>query len=470
MGDIIMKAQKVFRFNRRFYTYLITSVVLIAVVFALAILGKGEKRISLFYSPSENGAVVLLDGEYSGKTVPGSSISCVRYNSDATAGAVLLADGDSYSLYTVRNKNAVHISDNCTSDFVFSFNGKNVVYRTNNGNLFNGKKLIDEDVVSFAVSPRCSAVIYLKKEDTINKLYLNINGKTSFVNTNYTPLAVSDNGKDLYVLSSDNSLCILNTDGTMKSKICSGVQNDYFLFSENLDSIIFSDSEYTYISVEGKSKTRLVPGKAKPVLNCSSENYLNSSGTAVICNSNEFTSLFYSAANNDSTSALFYVNKDYSRTDIAESVKKFIVTGDENLTYLDSMGKIYKYNGTISELVVSGASNFEATKNNRYIYYMTTAHELYSVKRSNVQLIANEVSKIYLNNSDELFVVMTNKTLYSVKGVKKSNELASDVIFCSYDGDITYFAKDFRSETGTFALYSSYDGRKFDLAVNGVMK
>lgn len=465
-----MKAQKVFRFNKRFYTYLITLIILIAVIFTLPIITKGEKQLSLFYAPAANGSAVLLDGTDSEKTVPGKSISCVRYNSDSSACAVLMSAGESYTLYTVRNKNVTHVSDNCTNDFVFSFNGRNVVYRTNNGDLFNGKKLIDEDILSFAASPRCSAVVYLKKEDNINKLYLNLNGKKSFINTNYTPLAVSDNGKDLYVLSADNSLCILNADGTMKSKICSGVQPDYFLFSKNLDSIVFSDSEYTYISVEGKSKTRLVPGKAKPVLTNQNENRLDSAGTAFICDSRELTDLFYSAANDDNTSALFYVNKDCSRIDIASSVKKFVITDDDKMSYLDSMGKIYKFNGSTSELVVSGASNFEATKNNRYIYYMTTAKELYSVKRSNVQLIANEVAKIYLNNSDELFVITTDKTLYEVNGAKKSDPLDSDVIFCSSEGDITYFAKNFRSETGTFDLYSSVDGGKFSLAVNGVMK
>lgn len=465
-----MKGQKVFRFNKRFYTYIAITVILIAVIFTLPIISKGEKRISLFYSPSENGSVVLLNGKDSGKTVPGNSISCVRYNSDSTACAVLMSDGASYSLYTVRNKNISHIADDCTNNFVFSFNGKNVVYMTTDGYLYNGKNLIDESVSSFAVSPGCSAVIFSKKEDNANRLYLNFNGKTTFINTNYTPLAVSDDGKNLYVLSADDSLCILNADGTIKSKLCSGVQPDYFLFSKNLGSIVFSDSEYTYISVEGKSKTRLIPGKAKPILPNQNENRLNSSGSALICDSRELTELFYSADNDNGTSELFFIDKDCSRADIAGSVKKFVVTGDENLTYLDSMGKIYKYNGTISELVVSGASNFEATKNNRYIYYMTTSHELYSVKRSNAQLIANEVSKMYLNNSDELFVVMIDKTLYSVNGVKKSDELSSDVIFCSCDGEITYFAKGFKSETGAFDLYSSVDGRKFDLAVNGVMK
>ena len=80
------------------------------------------------------------------------------------------------------------------------------------------------------------------------------------------------------------------------------------------------------------------------------------------------------------------------------------------------------------------------------------------------------ITKIYLNNSDELFVITTDKTLYEVNGAKKSDPLDSDVIFCSGEGDITYFAKNFRSETGTFDLYSSVDGGKFSLAVNGVMK
>lgn len=465
-----MKGKKVFRFNKRFYIYVIISVLLITVIAASFVLFRKEGRISLFYSPSENGAVVLLNGEDTGKIVPGNSISCVRYNSDSTACAVLMSDGASYSLYTVKHKTVEKVMENCTSDFVCSFNGKNVVYMTSDGSLYSGNKLIDESVSSFAVSPDCSAVIFSKNEDNTDNLYLNIKGKTTFVNKNYTPVAVSENGKDLYVLSGDNSLCILNADGSMKSKLCSGVQTDFFCFSSDLQSIVFSDSEYTYISVEGKSRTRLIPGKASPALNGIQENRLNSFGTSFICDKAELTGIFYSADNIDGTSALFYVDKDFSRSDIAESVKKYVVTGKEKLTYLDSMGKIYEYSGKTAELVVSGASDFEATSNNKYIYYLTTARELYSVKRSNIQLIANEADKMYLNSSDTLYIIMTDKTLYSVSGVKRSDVIASDVVYCACDGDITYFATGFKSETGSYDLYSSVGSGKFNLAVQSVMK
>ena len=465
-----MKGQKVFRFNKLFYTYIILSVIFIFACATFFVLTKDPARVLLMYSPAENGAVVLADGKAAEVTVPGKGISKVIHNSDASACAVLMSDGSSYSLYTVTKDSVQKTAGNGTSDFVFSFKGKKAVYITADRHLYSGKKLTAESVSSFAVSPDCSAVIFSKKEDNSNKLYLSYKGKISFVSENYVPLAVSLDGKFLYVLSVDNSLCVLNPDGSMKSKLCSAVQTDSFCFSSDLKSIVFSDGEYTYISTEGKSRIRLVPGNAMPVTGSENNRYLlNSAGNSFICDSKEFSEIFYAADDNGIVN-LFYVNKDYGRTDVAQGVKKYVVTGKDSLTYLDSMGKIYEFNGTISELVVSGASDFEATSNNRYIYYMTTAHELYSVKRSNVQLISNGAEKIYMNNSDKLFVVMTDKSLYSVSGAKKSDVISSDTVSCLCDGDITYFLTTFRDDTGTFDLYSSDDGKKFTLSVSGVKK
>lgn len=465
-----MKGKKVFKLNMRVYIYFITAVVLLSVLVVLLTSGKGNNRISLFYSPSENGAVVLSDGKNTGRTVPGNNISCVRYNSDSTFCAVLMSDGDTYSLYNVDAKEVKKIADNCTSDFVCSFKGKKNIYMTSDGFLYSDKKLIDESVNSFAVSPDCSCIIYSKKEENTNKLYLSISGKTTLVNENYVPLAVTDKGESLYVISGDNSLCILNADGTMKSKLCSDVQTDAFRFSDDLSSIVFSDGSYTYISVEGKSRIRLIPGKASPVLPESEEMRLNSQGTAFICDDDSLTDIFYSAFNDDGTEALFYVNDDFGRTDIAGSVKKFVITGDDTLSYLDSQGKIYKYNGNLSELVVSGANDFEATSSNRYIYYMTTGKELYSVKGSNVQLIASDAEKMCMTGSDKLLFIMTDKNLYSVSGAKRSDILGENASFCTSDGDISFYASDYNSEMGTFDLFSSVNGRKFRFAAQGVVK
>lgn len=433
------------------------------------ILSKDEKRIMLMYSPSENGAVVLSDGELTGKTASGKGISKVIHNSDNTACAVLMSEGASYSLYTVKHNSVKKLSEDGTSDFVFSFKGKKTVYATQDGQLYSDKKLISDSVSAFAVSPDCSAVLFSKPEENTSRLYLFSKGKVTYINENYIPLAVSSDGKLLYVLSGDNSLFILNSDGTMKSKLCSGAYPESFSFSSDLKRIVFSDGEYTYISEEGKSRVRLVPGVAKPVTISGKESRLNSAGTAFVCDSKDLTEIFYCVAAADGLNDLYYVNEDFSRLDAAQSVKKYIITGKDSMTYLDNMGKIYKFDG-VSELVVSGASDFEAVSNNKYIYYMTTAKELYSVKRSNIQIISASVDKVYKNDDGKLFIVTTDKTLYSVSGAKKSDIIASDVLSCVCDGNLVCYLTSFAGATGTSDFYTSTDGKKFNLAVSGVKK
>lgn len=465
-----MKGRKVFRLNKRFYIYFIVVFVLVVFAFIAVVSSSGKGRVSLFYSPEKNAALVLVNGENTGNTVPGKSISSVRYNSDATSCAVLMSDGAAYSLYSVNNKKVEKITDACTSSVVHSFSGRNSVYIASDGNLYAGKNRIDESVDSFAVSSDCSAVIFLKKEDSSNKLYLYKGGKTTFVNENYTPLAVSDDGKYLYVLSGDNSLCILGADGTMKSKLCSDVQTNAIWFSDDLLSVVFSDGAYTYISSEGRSRVRLVPGNASPVFPESDAVRLNSAGTAFICDDDELTDIFYSCFNEDGTQTVFYVNDDYSRIDIADSVKKFVITGTERMAYLDSMGRIYRYNGATSEQIVSGANDFDATSNNKYVYYITAAHELYSVKGSNTQLVASNADKMYMTISDDLLVIMTDKNLYSISGTKRSDVIDSQVSFCVREGKVVYYTADYNAENGTYVLYGSKDGKKFRLISENIIK
>ncbi len=465
-----MKGKKVFRLNKRLYIYFIIVFVLVSSALVAIISCSGNGRISLFYSPGKNAAVVLSNGENTGNTVPGKSISCVRYNSDSTSCSVLMSDGATYSLYSVNSKKVVKITDNCTSNVVHSYNGRNSVYITSYGNLYAGKNMIAESVELFAVSSDCSVVLFVKNEENSKKLYLYKGGKTTFVNEGYTPLAVSDDGKYLYVLSGDNSLFILNPDGTMKSKLCSGVQTNAIWFSEDLLSVIFSDGAYTYISNEGKSRVRLVPGNAAPVFPGAEVIRLNSSGTAFICADNDFADIFYSCFNEDGTQALYYIKDDYSRTDIADSVKKFVITGDERMSYLDVTGRLCRYDGGISEQIANDVIDFEATAKNRYVYYITESNELYSVKRSNTQLVASDADKIYMTESDDLLVIMADKKLYSISGTKRSDVIDEQVSFCIREDDIVYYTADYSTENGTYALYGSNDGKNFSLSAENIIK
>lgn len=465
-----MKGKKVFRLNKRLYIYFVAAFVLIASVLVAIVSSSGNGRISLFYSPEKNAAVVLTNGTDTDNTVPGKSISCIRYNSDSTSCSVLMSDGATYSLYSVNSKRVVKITDSCTSNVVHSYNGRNSVYITSYGNLYSGKNMIAESVDSFAVSSDCSVVLFVKNEENSKKLYLYKGGKTTYVNEGYTPLAVSDDGKYLYVLSGDNSLFILNPDGTMKSKLCSDVQTNAIWFSDDLLSVVFSDGAYTYISHDGGSRVRLAPGNAAPVFPETEVVRLNSSGTAFICSDNDFADIFYSCFNEDGTKTIYFIKDDYSRTDVADSVKKYVITDKDRMTYLDSTGKIYRYNGAISEQIADGAKDFEATSKNRYVYYITESHELYSVKGSNTQLIASDAEKIYMTASDDLSVIMADKNLYSISGTKRSDVIDEQVSFCIREGDIVYYTADYSIENGTYSLYSSKDGKKFRLTAENIIK
>ncbi|MBO5934542.1 MAG: hypothetical protein J6Q94_03540 [Clostridia bacterium] len=465
-----MKGKKVFRLNKRLYIiFILISVLIVSAVIAI-VSSSGNGRISLFYSPGKNAAIVLTNGSDTGNTVTGKSISCIRYNSDSTSCSVLMSDGAAYTLYSVNAKKVEKITDNCTSNVVHSYNGKNSVYITSDGNLYSGKNMIEESVESFAVSSDCSVILFLKNDGNNKKLYLYKGGKSTFINEGYTPLAVSDDGKNLYILSGDNSLFILNPDGTMKSKLCSDVISNTVWFSDDLRCVVFSDGEYTYISEDGGNRVRLAPGNVAPVFTESEVIRLNSTGTAFICSDDDLAELFYCGFNEDGTNALFYIGDDYSRTDITNSAKKYIITDDDRLTFLDSAGNVYRYDGAVSEQIASNATDFEATSKNRYVYYITGSNELYSVKRSNTQLVASDAEKIYMTASDILLVIAENKNLFSISGTKRSDIIDENVSFCVREGDIIYYTADYSIKDGTYSLYCSEDGKKFRSVAENIIK
>lgn len=458
-----MNAKKVFRFNKNFYILIFVFVaVVISAFFVFIAPEKGE--ISLFYSPEKGGAVVFADGKATGDVIPCTGISSIRFNADRTSAGVLVSQGTDYSLYRVSGKKVRKTADKCTSNFVCSFTENECVYLTSEGHLYCGSSLVSEDVDSFAVSADCSKIVFNRQEEEADKLYIYADGKINYVADGYAAVAVTDDGENIYVLSSDNSLCILSRGGAMTSKLCSDVQADKIIFSADLRSVVFSDGEYTYISSDGKSKTRLIAGVAEPVGQI--EYRLGSSGRAVAVNDSDLLSIFYGAENYNGTKALFYVDNEFIRTDIAETVKKTVVTGNDTAVYLDSQGKIYEYDGENATLVISGASDIEASGGN--IYYMTSGHGLFVIKGKNTISLASDAVQMCMTASGRLLVVKNDKTLYSVSGTRLGDAIASNVSECINEAGVSFYLADYDESTGTHDLYSSTDGKRFVLAQENV--
>ncbi len=468
-------AEKVFILKPHVYIYcaavLAAVVLIIGIIFSLDF----SNEINFYYSPAQNGAVVLSGDKILRDVVPGKSVARVRYCEDKVSGAVLMSDGSSYSLYYVTDRSVDRIADNCTSNFVMSHSGDVIAYIASDGFLYRtdvtGLKTVtvDENIESLAVSPDGTKMLYSKKTENVSQLYLYSSGKSVYVADNYIPLAVSDDASLIYVLSADNSLYLLNLDGTVRSKLCSETDTGIFCFSSDVSSVIFNDGAYTYVSESGKSKVRLIPGKAVPVRVTSTASLCNSSGNVYIYPEKYLTKLLYVNADGVHDYSLYYINKDMTRTDISSGVVNYTLT-DNGVVYLKSDGEVCSFRKNKNTVVCSGASDMYASSDGKYVYYTTQDGKLYCRRNSESVLLADGIGKMYMSDDDRLYFIMTDNTLYSAKNGRTGEMIDEKVYTCRCVGDTVYYSKNYSSRTGAFELYGADNSLRFRFMGDGLTR
>lgn len=467
--------KKVFILKSRVYIYcvsfILAVILLLTAVFSIDL----RKEISFYYSPMQTGAVVLCGDKALRAVVPGKSVARVRYCEDKVSGAVLMSEGSSYSLYYVTDNGIERIADNCTSNFVMSHNGDAVVYIATDGFMYRTDTsrlktvTVDENVECVAVSPDGKIMLYSKKTDNVSKLYIYAGDEPVYLADNYIPVAVSDDSSLIYVLSADNSLYLLNTDGTVRSKLCSETDTGIFCFSSDVSSVIFNDGAYTYMSETGKSKVRLIQGKAVPVHITTKASLCNSSGTVYVYPEKKLTELLYVNADGVNDYSLSYINKDMTRTDISSGVVNYTLT-DKGVVYLKSDGEICNFRKNNNAVVCSGASDMYASSDGKYIYYTSSDGKFYSYRKSEAVLLANGVDKMYMSDDDRLFFIMTDGSLYSAKNGRTGEMIDENVYTCRCVGDTVYYSKNYSSRTGAFELYGAENSMKFRFVADGLTR
>lgn len=467
--------KKVFILKRRVYAYIAAFVVALgALMFALATIDSTDE-IGFYYSPSDNGAVVLSGDRVLRDVVPGKSVARVRYCEDKISGAVLMSDGSSYSLYYVTDKKVEKIVSDCTSDYVMSHDGSTVAYIATDGFLYrtvtSSMKTvrIDENVQKITISPDGSKLLYSKTENGVTKLCFASGNKTVYIADNYIPLAVSDDASLIYVLSADNALYLLGSDGAVRSKLCSAVDTGIFCFSEDISCVVFTDGSYTYMSETGKSKVRLIPGKATPVHITSVASLCNSAGNVYVYPDKKLTKMLYVNADGVQDYSLYFINKDFTRTDIASGVVTYTVT-DNGVVYLGANSEIRSFKKKEDTLIANGAADMYASSDGRYIYYSTADGKLYSYHNSEATLLADGMEKMYMSYENRLYFIMNNSTLYSVKNGKRSDMIDENVYTCRCTDGAVYYSKNYSSRTGAFELYGSESGTRFRFMTDGLTR
>ncbi len=467
--------KKVFILKKQVYFYAAATLMAVVLLFIAFFNIDTDKELAFYYSPSQNGAVILSGDRMLRKTVPGKSVARVRYCEDKVSGAVLMSEGSDYSLYYISGKSVNKISDKCTSDYVFANSGNSIAYVASDGFLYfydtkdNKSRKVDENVNTIAVSPDGTKLLYSKTVGNITGLYLYYNKKSVHVADNYLPLAVSDDTSMIYVLSNDNSLYMIDINGSVRSKLCTDCDTGIFCFSKDVKTILFNDGQYSYISVQGKSRIRIAPGKTVPVHITAESSICNSQGNVYVYHEKDFSQKVYVSADGVNNYSLYYINKDMTRTDISANVNSYSLI-DGGVVYTNTKGEIRKFRKNKDELLINGASGMNASSDGKYIYYVTNGNKLYSFRNGQATLLADGLEKMYMSDSDRLYFIMTDRTMYSVKNGKRSEMIDENVYTCRCGNDVVYYSKNYSSRTGSFELYGTENELSFRFIADGLTR
>ena len=76
----------------------------------------------------------------------------------------------------------------------------------------------------------------------------------------------------------------------------------------------------------------------------------------------------------------------------------------------------------------------------------------------------------YLHSDNRLYLLMSDRNLYSVNGTKRSDLIAENVNFCISEGEVFYYASNFISDKGTYTLYSTLDGKTFNFVSESISR
>lgn len=465
-------ARKVFILKKS----VIVSAVAVVLCFVLLVAGifalnrhKPDKNLNLFYSSGLNGTIVTSDGLWNGEILEGKGVAGVRYSFSGDSAAVVMSAGSTYSLYYTDGKTQKLLTSEASNNYAVSADGNYVAYSDSSAELYiynradNKVTYLDNSVESFALAPSGKSMVYVKTEDDGKVLYLYADGTSSQIGDNYVPLGISDDRSLIYVLNSENALCVLNEAGNLTAKVCSDVATDSFYFSADMTNVVFNDGEFTYISMHGQSKIRLIADVAAPLTE--KLFYTDSKNTGAVCENLYET--FYCSADGD-YSTLYYINNNLEKTDVADNVKMYVVTDKKSVVYLDSQYDIYKYKKGTNTLIHKDAYNIQATSDGKYIYYIDSASELHCIKNGRSTIIGRNIRKMYVTNTDKLLYINRDGELFGTSGKKQGKKIDDSVYACLCNNSTAFYMKNYSAQSGVFELYSSDGSFDFKLVCNNV--
>lgn len=438
--------------------------------------GSGVKHINKKAVFIQNSVAFNLEGKTNDLD---DHINNLYYSADQ---GVTLYKNNKDELYIVGNKDlkADLVAESVDRVFV-GVDGKYVVYTVfdkNKDNAYNNEELfiydvkkskserIDDEVSNnhMAVSPNCKYVAYLKdyESSSDNKAYMGGIGKKAKEigeKDGKYPVAVSNNGKKIFIISNENKLYVSN--GKDSTKIENSDVVDKFAVNAEGNQLMYIKDGKTYIYKGGKDSVKICSYAVEDILEPGVSNVTRVGNNTRVYNAASFNGCIFTADD-----SYYWIDKkgkeaikicsEYENPVFSEDLQSAIISRGSRIFKISNYAnkkedEIFEGEDEILGLVASKdlkkiyveykGNVLAYVKNKSKVAEITDEHkrekgDSYEITNDAYSCYDSKAGKIYFIADDELYVATTSK-----KSAKKVNTDDDVIQVRSIDGIVMFRTK-----------------------------
>lgn len=343
-------------------------------------------------------------------------------------------------LYVYNGKKVIKIDED-VEGFYISNDGTGIVYGLDNDEmtiiLYNVSKqkkatvLQDcSDLEGVAISPDGDSVLYTEETDDEMRVYY-FDGKesTRIVSGEYYGIALSNDGKYIYVIDEEESLYCFNVDGD-RTKLAAEVDAAYF----NMDhtQILFHKEGKSYISTKGKEAVKISGNEITPMMPSLTTSNSDSYPVADLYNK------VYTGYNNNGQRCAWFIKENIDKSyKLATDISYIRFDNScEYLYYLDNEARLkcleIADGEDASDKAVTLASyvdSYVVSSDRSAVYYQSLGGVYYANGKNGNgrRLITSEyVSRMVMGEDDTMYYLLDGD-VYATRNNKKGSRVATDM-------------------------------------------
>lgn len=426
-------------------------------------------------SYAKNTAVITDEANQKTLIAVGEKILSDKADGELTGEPVRSADGKTtafltysknenssfYTLYAVRNKKLIRITNNISSSFTLASSGNAVCYTDREGSLkinalsSQSDSLISESADEYCVSPDGKTVIFSSYDESglSYNLYCCKKGAVSEIGTGLVPVGVENNAENIYACDTEfKTLYSVSSDGKEKNKI-SDITDPNILFNSDCTQMIFNSDSGTYICFSGSVRKIIYPFTgASPVFPDECIPIVTNEKHGVkIYPTDDFTDMYYYLTEQKTLS---YIDSNCARNDISDDVTNVSASSDLKYIYFtDSSKSLYIIKNKKEPICIKNeVSDFNISNDGKLYSFTNSSGAKEFAKNKKSFYTENNVKFNAITSNGKILFTPSDKQNYLFEILKsgKTKQISgslSSVGFDKYSGNVIYFENNEKGET-----------------------